>query len=87
MLRLSPRFSTLLALPSSEIPVNSVSNLTAADRMICHCLQVKESQVADTVTIYGAASLKDVVRGCGAGGGCNSCHARIRRMIEDHATT
>ncbi len=57
------------------------------DRMICHCLQVKESQVADSVAIYGAETVKDVVRTCGAGGGCNSCHAKIRQLIEAHGVT
>ncbi|MCA9026069.1 MAG: (2Fe-2S)-binding protein [Planctomycetaceae bacterium] len=57
---------------------------TLTDRMICHCLQVKESQIADSVTVFGAGSVKDVVRSCGAGGGCNSCHAKIRQLIELH---
>ncbi|MBX3438160.1 MAG: (2Fe-2S)-binding protein, partial [Planctomycetaceae bacterium] len=50
------------------------------DRVLCHCLQVKESQVAESVIFYGAETVRDVVRTCGAGGGCNSCHARIRLL-------
>ncbi len=57
------------------------------DRVTCHCLQVKESQVADSVAIYGAQSVKDVIRTCGAGGGCNSCHTKIRQIIESHGAT
>ncbi|MGD9855206.1 MAG: (2Fe-2S)-binding protein [Planctomycetaceae bacterium] len=57
------------------------------DRMLCHCLQVKESQVADSVAIYGAETVRDVIRTCGAGGGCNSCHAKIRQLIEAHGVT
>jgi bacterioferritin-associated ferredoxin len=58
----------------------------AVDKTICHCLQVKESTVADTVAIYGACTVKEVIRSCGAGGGCNSCHVKIRRLIELHGT-
>jgi NAD(P)H-nitrite reductase large subunit len=58
----------------------------AADRMICHCLQVKQSTVADSVAIYGATCVKDVIRTCGAGGGCNSCHVKIKQLIELHGT-
>lgn len=57
---------------------------TLSDRMICHCLKVMESQIADSVAIMGAGTVKDVVRTCGAGGGCNSCHAKIRQLIEVH---
>lgn len=57
------------------------------DRVLCHCLQVKESQVAEAVAIYGAETVKDVVRTCGAGGGCNSCHAKIRQIIEARGVT
>ena len=57
------------------------------DRTICHCLQVNESQVADSVAIYGSETVKDVIRTCGAGGGCNSCHAIIRQLIEAHGVT
>ena len=58
----------------------------AVDRIICHCLQVRESTIADTVAIYGAETVKDVVRTCGAGGGCNCCHAKIKQLIELHGT-
>jgi bacterioferritin-associated ferredoxin len=58
----------------------------AVDKMVCHCLQVRESTIADTVSIYGAVTVKEVVRTCGAGGGCNSCHAKIRGLIEAHGT-
>lgn len=54
--------------------------------MVCHCLQVKESQVADSVALYGATSVRDIIGTCGAGGGCNSCHAKIRGLIEAHST-
>ena len=57
------------------------------DRVTCHCLQVKESQISDSVALYGAQSVKDVIRTCGAGGGCNSCHAKIRQIIEAHGAT
>lgn len=59
---------------------------TVVDRILCHCLQIKESTVADDVAIYGSRCVKDVIRSCGAGGGCNACHARIRQVIEANGT-
>ena len=57
------------------------------DRIICHCLQVPHSQVAAAVAIYGAQSVRDVIRTCGAGGGCTCCHAKIREIIKAHEMT
>lgn len=58
----------------------------AVDRIVCHCLQVRESTIADSVAIYGAGTVKEVVRTCGAGGGCNCCHAKIKQLIQAHGT-
>jgi bacterioferritin-associated ferredoxin len=57
------------------------------DRIVCHCLQVRESTVADAVAIYGAESVRDVIRVCSAGSGCTCCHAKIRELIEAHGVT
>ncbi len=60
----------------------SLISQTVVDRILCHCLQVKESTVADSVAIHGAGCVKEVIRACGAGRGCNSCHAKIKAMIQ-----
>jgi NAD(P)H-nitrite reductase large subunit len=53
----------------------------ATDRVICHCLQVKESQIVDAIAVTGAESLRDVVEHTGAGAGCTACHCRIRELL------
>ncbi|MEZ6064292.1 MAG: (2Fe-2S)-binding protein [Planctomycetaceae bacterium] len=54
------------------------------DPLVCRCLQVRQSTVSDCVQLYGAESLQDVRSQCGAGGGCNSCHRKIRDFIAAH---
>jgi NAD(P)H-nitrite reductase large subunit len=51
------------------------------DRVICHCLQVKESQIVDAIAVTGAESVRDVIRDTGAGAGCTACHCRIRELL------
>jgi bacterioferritin-associated ferredoxin len=55
-----------------------------ADPLVCRCLQVRQSQVSDCVSLYGCETLLEVRSQCGAGGGCNSCHRRIRDLIAEH---
>ncbi|MFV0445052.1 MAG: bacterioferritin-associated ferredoxin [Planctomycetaceae bacterium] len=62
-------------MPAVELPA-------ATDRIICQCLQVRESQVAECIDTYGLASVPEVKGHCGAGGGCNACHRRIRQLIQ-----
>ncbi len=54
---------------------------TVADPLVCRCLQVRQSQIEDCVNVMGAQSVQDVREMCGAGGGCNCCHRRIRDFI------
>lgn len=54
----------------------------AADPVVCHCLQVRESEIADCVELLGAESVPAVKSHCGAGGGCTACHRRIRDVIK-----
>ncbi|MCA9052957.1 MAG: (2Fe-2S)-binding protein [Planctomycetaceae bacterium] len=53
----------------------------ATDRVVCHCLQVRESQLSECVQTFGLESVPDVRAHCGAGGGCMACHRRIRDFI------
>ncbi len=53
----------------------------ATDRVICHCLQVKESQIVDAIAVTGAEALRDVIHHTGAGAGCTACHCRIRELL------
>jgi NAD(P)H-nitrite reductase large subunit len=52
-----------------------------ADRVICHCLHVKESQIVDAIAVIGVASVRDVIVETGAGAGCTACHCRIRELL------
>ncbi len=57
---------------------------TSNDRILCHCLQVKQSHVETCVAICGSETVREVTRQCGAGGGCTACHSRIREVIAAH---
>ena len=54
----------------------------AADRIVCHCYGVTESAIRDTIASLDSdgPEVGDVTRRCLAGGGCNACHFRIRRL-------
>jgi len=52
-----------------------------SETIICHCLGISESTVADAVAVCGLASVKDVCRETGAGSGCTACHARLRELL------
>lgn len=54
---------------------------TVADRVICPCLQVRESEIRGAIEYGGAESVKCVMKHTGAGTGCTSCHLTIRRML------
>ena len=54
---------------------------TDADRVICRCLTVHESTVAEAIDLYGAESWRDVRRLTGAGEGCTGCHCAIKELL------
>jgi bacterioferritin-associated ferredoxin len=56
------------------------------DPVLCHCLQVTESQVRDCVTLLGANTIHEIRGHCGAGGGCMACRRRIQQVIDNRAT-
>ncbi len=59
--------------------MSSTTNET--DRMVCHCLQIRESQVVDCIAVTGAETVREVSRHSGAGAGCMACHCRIAELI------
>jgi bacterioferritin-associated ferredoxin len=61
----------------SPLPVDS-------DRIVCHCLQVRESQMQECVAALGLETVSQIKAHCGAGGGCTACHRRIREIIAAH---
>jgi bacterioferritin-associated ferredoxin len=60
---------------------------TARDPIVCHCLQVRESQVRDCVAVFGFETVQEVKGHCGAGGGCTSCHRKIRDFLSQRRRT
>jgi bacterioferritin-associated ferredoxin len=55
------------------------------DRILCRCLDVKESTVAVAILALGLRTVKEVRQHTGAGDGCTCCHALIRRCLEEQA--
>jgi bacterioferritin-associated ferredoxin len=61
----------------------TVTDLT--DRMICHCLQIRESDVRAAVECGAVQSIRDVMNATTAGTGCTACHCAIRQILEERA--
>jgi bacterioferritin-associated ferredoxin len=55
--------------------------LLEQDTLVCRCLQVSESVLADAIERCPMANLQDVARETGAGSGCTACHRSIRRFL------
>lgn len=50
--------------------------------IVCHCHRVSDRKVARAVA-DGCASLRDLRRECGAGGGCGACIPVLRTLLPD----
>lgn len=48
------------------------------DPVVCHCLNVRASQIERTIEETGARSLCELACSTGAGSGCTACHRRLR---------
>jgi bacterioferritin-associated ferredoxin len=49
---------------------------------VCHCRAVTDSHVREAIAA-GADDENEIGRVCGAGTGCGSCHAELRRLCEE----
>jgi len=58
---------------------------TCTDRLVCHCLQVTESMLIETLTTRDVSSVTDLRTHTGAGEGCTACHSLLRKYIEQYA--
>ena len=59
-----------------------MTTLTATNSaVVCHCLQVSEAQVQESVENGRLSTVKDVMDCTGAGTGCTACHRRILSML------
>src|SRR5688572_3374719 len=70
-------FETVIAAPSCE------PCATGSEAVVCHCLQVTETTVVRAVRDQGARSLCELACLTGAGGGCTSCHRRLRHYLAE----
>ena len=52
--------------------------------IICHCEAVRERAIVKAVH-RGATTVDEVGAACGAGTGCQGCHAAIDELIARHA--
>ncbi|MSR60487.1 MAG: (2Fe-2S)-binding protein [Planctomycetaceae bacterium] len=64
-----------------QILARTHTDADCSETIVCHCLQVSESTLADAIAVCGLASVREVCRETGAGGGCTACHARLREML------
>lgn len=50
--------------------------------LICHCKAISDQKIRQ-LTAAGAASCRDVARGCSAGTECGGCIPAIREMLQE----
>jgi bacterioferritin-associated ferredoxin len=72
-----------LSLPTDGLPVPD-QDAECADPVVCHCLQIRESTLIQTLRGGNIRTVKDICRQTGAGDGCTACHALLRWYIEKH---
>jgi NAD(P)H-nitrite reductase large subunit len=54
----------------------------SAERIVCRCLQVSETEILSAVETCGARTVKELGRCTGAGQGCTACHFALRKFVE-----
>lgn len=54
---------------------------TEAQRPVCRCLNVEESDILEAIYEYELQTVQGVSQICGAGAGCMACHRHIRRLL------
>jgi bacterioferritin-associated ferredoxin len=66
-----------------QILSHTHSTSDCSETIVCHCLEVSESTVADAIAICGLTSVREVCRETGAGSGCTACHARLKELLRN----
>jgi bacterioferritin-associated ferredoxin len=51
------------------------------DRILCHCLNIRESAVRDALANAPGTGIRCISALTGAGQGCTACHDRIRQLL------
>ena len=66
---------------STECCTTSIE-VVSADRVICRCLNVTESEVQTAISAFNVETVRELGRCTGAGKGCMACHGRLRSLIK-----
>ena len=82
---------TVLAMPPSTAVQNApayggcstgaASFSESEATVVCHCLQVTETEICDAIVAFEVASVKQLGHCTGAGQGCTACHATLREYL------
>lgn len=67
------------------MPISPDPHCSIVTRPTCHCLGVHADEIRESIAMHDLSSVRGVTKACGAGGGCNSCHRHIKRMLHEHA--
>ncbi|TBR16858.1 hypothetical protein EPO15_18230 [bacterium] len=57
--------------------------MSCADRMLCACLGLRESEVRAAVRAQSLFELADLVAKTEAGAGCTCCHPDLKALLQD----
>ena len=71
--------NTLLDFRLSALRMTTLSPTKSA--VICHCLQITEAQVRESIESGRISNVKDMMDCTGAGSGCTACHRQILAML------
>lgn len=63
-----------------------MSPSTKTEKVICHCLDVTETDIRSAVANGTVQSIQCVMNGTGAGTGCTACIRRINALIGEQAS-
>lgn len=66
---------------TAALPFPRLLSLPEAERLLCRCFRVTETEVTVAIQAHGAQEVEDVMRHTGAGEGCRACHCRIKRLL------
>jgi len=58
-----------------------VASMIPADRIICHCKEVKYSDIKKAMVV-GARTIEEIQQITGAGTGCGGCHKEIEKILK-----
>lgn len=70
-----------VVLPAMQILAQTHSPTDCAESIVCRCLEISESTVADAIAVCGLSTVREICRETGAGGGCTACHARLKDLL------